>query len=191
MTKSTHGSPRRGSGAGDELRIAQGARGRYHRVVGTQDVVVRAASAEDVPAVKALFVEYAAWIGIDLGFQGFPQELARLPGKYGEPGGALFIAELDGRPCGCVALRRIDSAVCEMKRLFVRPSIRGKGVGRQLVDCIIQAARDRGYERMRLDTLPSMTAAQSLYGRLGFREIPPYVFNPVPGARFLEKDLRE
>jgi GNAT superfamily N-acetyltransferase len=155
------------------------------------EITVRIASPGDIETVRALFVEYAAGVGIDLGFQGFPQELDSLPGKYGEPGGALLIAELDGEPCGCVALRRIDAAVCEMKRLYVREGVRGRGAGGRLVDRIIREARVRGYERMRLDTLPSMAPAQELYRQRGFRDIPAHVFNPVPGARFMEKDLRE
>ncbi len=144
-------------------------------------IIVRAASQQDIPSIRTLFMEYAAWIGIDLGFQGFPQEVETLPGRYGEPGGALLIAEADGEPCGCAALRRIDDEVCEMKRLYVRSAVRGRGAGGLLVGRIITAARERGYQRMRLDTLPSMASAQALYRRFGFREIPPLRLQPRPG----------
>ncbi len=144
-----------------------------------------------MPVVRALFVEYAGWIGVDLSFQGFAEELAALPGKYAEPAGTVLLGLLDGVPCGCVALRRIEAEICEMKRLYVQSRARGKGAGRELVRLVITAARDRGYRRMRLDTLSSMEAAQTLYREMGFREIPPYIFNPLPGAIFMEKDLRE
>jgi putative acetyltransferase len=146
--------------------------------------------AEDVPAARELFREYAASIGIDLSFQGFDEELAALPGKYGAPGGALIVARRDGVPCGCVALRRIDPRTCEMKRLFVRPENRGLKIGAELVRRIIQEAEARGYAAMRLDTLQTrMQSAISLYESFGFRDIEPYIFNPLPDARYMEKPL--
>jgi ribosomal protein S18 acetylase RimI-like enzyme len=142
-----------------------------------------------IEAVRALFVEYAASLDVDLGFQGFEAELQGLPGDYAPPGGALRLAQDGPVPVGCVALRRLDETTCEMKRLYVGPSARGTGLGRKLAEDAIGIARALGYRRMRLDTLPSMKTAQALYERLGFRETVPYRANPVPGARFLELDL--
>ena len=129
--------------------------------------------------------EYAAWLEVDLCFQNFEQELAGLPGDYAPPRGRLLIAE----GAGCVALRAIDSEVCEMKRLYLRPEHRGSGLGRRMVQAIIDEARSVGYRRMRLDTMPKMDSAQRLYASLGFREIAAYRYNPEPGARFLELAL--
>jgi ribosomal protein S18 acetylase RimI-like enzyme len=143
----------------------------------------------DLPIVRTLFQEYGASLGIDLGFQGFDAELAALPGKYQPPTGQLLLAWRDGEAVGCVALRGMDAAACEMKRLYVRPQARGADLGRRLVRRLCQLACDAGYRRVRLDTLPSMEAAQGLYRSLGFTPIEPYVFNPVPGTRFLELEL--
>ncbi|HEX4678043.1 MAG TPA: GNAT family N-acetyltransferase [Gaiellaceae bacterium] len=138
-----------------------------------------------VDEVRELFHEYAASLSFALDFQDFDRELDELPGAYAPPRGALLLA----RGEGCVALRPIDETTCEMKRLYVRPSVRGTGLGRCLAEAIVAEARTLGYSHMRLDTVPEMDAAQSLYARLGFREIPPYRPNPVPGARFLELEL--
>ena len=152
-------------------------------------VIEHVASEEDVASVRSLFVEYQAGLGVDLCFQGFDEELAGLPGDYAAPGGCLLVAREDGEPVACVALRRLGAKTCEMKRLYVRPSHRGLGLGRALAKAVIAEARRIGYTRMRLDTLPSMEEAAALYERLGFREIEPYTVNPVPGARFLQLEL--
>ena len=146
---------------------------------------------EDLPAMRELFQEYGRSLGIDLSFQGFNEELASLPGKYAPPQGAVIIARRGDVPCGCVALRRIDEHACEMKRLYVRPGNRGLRIGWELVTRIIETGKARGYEAMRLDTLPSMANAVSLYRSFGFQEIDSYIFNPIPGALFMEKMLQQ
>jgi carbonic anhydrase len=146
---------------------------------------IEVASAADVPELQVLFREYADWVGVDLSFQGFDAELEQLPGDYVAPGGVLFVARVGGRLAGCIAAHRWHAETCEMKRLFVREAFRGSGCGRALVERVIGWARDAGYRRMLLDTLPVMDQAQRLYTQLGFEEIPPYRPNPVPGARFL------
>jgi putative acetyltransferase len=149
--------------------------------------LIRAESSELVDAARALFREYEAWLEIDLCFQNFETELASLPGSYAPPDGCLLLAIEDDEIAGCVALRKIGEGVCEMKRLFVRPAFRGHGLGRDLVHRLIKEAREIGYQRLRLDTLPpKMNSAIALYRSLGFREIEPYYNNPVPGAKFME-----
>jgi putative acetyltransferase len=143
----------------------------------------------DVDAVRLLFAEYAASLSIDLAFQSFDDELAGLPGRYTPPDGALFVARVDGEPIGCVGLRSLDAETCELKRLFVRPSQRGGGTGRRLLEEAVAEARRLGYRRLRLDTVPGMERAQALYERFGFREIAAYAQNPIAGTRFLELDL--
>lgn len=145
---------------------------------------------EDLPAVVALFRDYAAGLDVDLCFQGFDAEVASLPGAYAPPAGRLLLARRRGEPVGCVALRALDGGRCEMKRLYVAPSARGTGLGERLVRRLCEEARTIGYTRLCLDTLPSMSSAISLYTKLGFVPIEPYVFNPVPGARFLGLNLR-
>ena len=134
--------------------------------------------------------EYADALGVDLSFQDFERELRELPGDYAVPGGGLWLAYAGAAPAGCVALRKIDRTTCEMKRLFVRPGARGIGLGRKLALHAIAEARKRRYQRMRLDTLPDMGAAQAMYLALGFQPIPPYRHNPVPGASFWELQLQ-
>jgi putative acetyltransferase len=152
--------------------------------------IVRAETEAEVAAVRELFVEYQQWLGVDLSFQAFAEELASLPGGYGPPTGRLLLGIHGEAYAGCVGLRAWDSNDCEMKRLYVRPAFRGLGVGRRLVAEIIAQAAAIGYKRMCLDTLPNMAAAQELYRSLGFREIAAYRFNPVPGTRYMELDLR-
>jgi ribosomal protein S18 acetylase RimI-like enzyme len=159
-------------------------------LAGNRTVEARhAETAEDVEAVRTLFLEYAASLGFDLSFQDFDREVASLPGDYAPPRGVLLLATDGVTPAGCVGLRPWDADTCEMKRLYVRPSMRGKRVGSMLVTRLLDEARARGYRRMRLDTVPGMDAAIGLYRAAGFRDIPPYRPNPVPGALFLELDL--
>lgn len=151
---------------------------------------VRLAESDDLSVIRVLFQESAGSLGFDLGFQGFADELAALPGKYAAPRGCLLLANVDGEPAGCVALRPLEEGIAEMKRLYVRSEFRGAGLGLSLVERVLQEARERGYARVRLDTVPSiMPGAVALYGRLGFQAIPPYFENPVPGAVFLELRL--
>jgi putative acetyltransferase len=149
-----------------------------------------ATSAHDLALARELFSEYASSLPFDLSFQDFERELAELPGAYAPPSGALLLAVEAGGAAGCVALRALAQDICEMKRLYVRAAHRGSGLGRRLVDAILREGRARGYARMRLDTVPGMEAAIALYRACGFREIPPYRPNPIPGALFLEVDLR-
>ncbi|HTR83941.1 MAG TPA: GNAT family N-acetyltransferase [Reyranella sp.] len=150
-------------------------------------------TAADLDAIRAMFGEYAQSLGFSLAYQGFDEELAGLPGKYAPPTGALLIAKVDGEPAGCVALRALDTSICEMKRLYVRPQHRGKrgddgrSIGRALAEDVVSAARGLGYQRLRLDTIASkMRQALSLYRSMGFVEIPPYYSSPVPDTAYME-----
>jgi putative acetyltransferase len=141
--------------------------------------------------LRKLFREYAESLKFDLGFQGFEGEVAGLPGEYAEPEGRLLIAYLEGEAVGCGALRKIVGTICEMKRLYVRPSARGLGIGKMLSEKLIAEAREIGYAHMRLDTISDqMQTAIALYRAQGFVEIAPYRFNPIAGALYMEKDLR-
>ena len=143
----------------------------------------------DLAEIRALFEEYAQSLGIDLGFQDFDAELAGLPGAYSPPTGVLLLAGTAAGIVGCVAVRRLDAEVCELKRLYVRPEARGQAVGRALVEAAVAFGKAAGYHAMRLDTLASMTEAQALYRHVGFRAVPPYRNNPVPGTSFWELAL--
>jgi GNAT superfamily N-acetyltransferase len=146
-----------------------------------------------VRAVRELFEEYARSLSVDLCFQGFPQELLSLPGHYAPPRGTLLLATVDGVAAGCCALRPLDDVdyanAAEMKRLFVRKPFRGFGLGRQLTEAILDAARQLGYACVLLDTIDEMESARALYEDLGFEEVPPYYHNPLAGAHYLKVDL--
>ena len=152
-----------------------------------------AQSPEDMAAVRLLFEEYAQALKVDLCFQNFEAELAGLPGEYGPQRGALLLATVAGELAGCCALRPLDSAdyanACEMKRLYVRAPFRGLGLGRRLVEEVLERARQSDYACILLDTLSDMEAARALYDDLGFEEIPPYCFNPMAGAHYLKAAL--
>lgn len=150
----------------------------------------QAESAEDVGQIKELFLEYAQSLGFSLCFQNFDRELAELPGDYAQPGGRLLLAEVDAELAGCVAMHKLEQQTCEMKRLYLRPKFRGKGLGRVLAEAIIAEARKVGYDRMRLDTVePVMRDAVGMYRKLGFREIAAYRENPMPGTLYMELTL--
>lgn len=148
-----------------------------------------AVSPADVEIARALFIEYQESLGISLCFQNFDAELAGLPGAYAGPGGRLLLAFAGEEPAGCVALRKLEDGICEMKRLWVRPACRGTRLGRRLAETVVAEARKAGYRAVRLDTLPSMREAQALYVLLGFVDIPPYNEHPIEGTRFMELTL--
>jgi ribosomal protein S18 acetylase RimI-like enzyme len=145
---------------------------------------------EHLEVVRTIFREYAESLNIDLSFQDFEAELAGLPGKFAAPRGRILLAESDGQIIGCIAVRPLDDTICEMKRLYIRPSGRGQQLGKQLAVRICHIAQEAGYTFIRLDTLSTMLAARQLYTSLGFKEISAYVFNPIEGAIFMERDLR-
>lgn len=152
--------------------------------------LIRARSEDELADVAALFREYAEWLAIDLCSGNIEREVADLPGSHGPPDGCLLLVRQDGRPAGCVALRRFDDDKCEMKRLHVRPAYRGRGIGKALAVEIIDEARRLGYHKMRLDSIADrMAEAVSLYRALGFREIPPYGDHPEGCTLFMELDL--
>jgi putative acetyltransferase len=148
---------------------------------------------ELIEATRAVLREYAQALGVDLCFQNFEQELATLPGEYAAPHGLLLLAFLDGELAGCGGFRPLHEAdypnACEMKRLYVRKAFRRFGIGRLLAQALVDRAREAGYSTMLLDTLDDMEAARGLYETLGFEEVPPYYYNPLPGAHYLKADL--
>lgn len=144
---------------------------------------------DNLANIKELFIEYAESLGVDLSFQGFEDELNNLPGKYAEPEGCIILASVEDAPAGCVALRKINNEICEMKRLYVKSQFRSLGLGKKLANSIIEKARELGYDYVRLDTLPTMKRAQEMYREMGFYEIEPYIYNPVEGTKYLEKKL--
>jgi len=150
----------------------------------------RAETPTHISQARELFLEYAQSLGFSLCFQNFEKELADLPGDYAPPAGRLLLAEYDHQLAGCAALHKLEPAVCEMKRLYLRPQFRGKGLGRALADHVIFESRKIGYERLRLDTVePVMKDAVGMYRKLGFKEIPPYRKNPMPGTLYMELQL--
>ncbi len=151
--------------------------------------VIRAQTPTQIEEVRRLFREYETFLGVDLCFQNFEEELAGLPGKYAPPRGAILIATDGHEVAGCVALRKLEAEVCEMKRLFVRPEYKGQGLGRILAERIIDEATQLGYSLMWLDTLARLKEAMRLYESLGFRRRKPYYHNPLPGVVYLELEL--
>ena len=153
--------------------------------------IFQAESAEHVNEVRKLFREYENWLAVDLCFQSFEEELANLPGKYAEPEGRLFLAIVENKTAGCIALRKIDGETCEMKRLFVREHFRGLGLGKILIEKLIESARNSGYRKMRLDTLPTrMPQAIRLYNSFKFSETAPYYKTPIAETVFMELNLK-
>jgi ribosomal protein S18 acetylase RimI-like enzyme len=156
--------------------------------------VQTAATAGEIDSIRLLFREYAAQLGVDLCFQNFDAELEQLPGDYAPPQGTLLLARVDGALAGCGAVRPLADVdypnACEMKRLFVRPAFRRFGLGRLLAQALIGHALSAGFSTLLLDTLDDMEAARGLYESLGFEEVPPYYFNPIPGAHYLKVDLQ-
>lgn len=148
-----------------------------------------AESPEDLAAVRDLFLEYTRGLSVDLGFEGFPEEVASLPGAYAPPGGVLLLARDDAGPVGCAGVRPYGPREAELKRLYVRPRARGEGIGRRLVEEALRRAAAAGYRALRLDTLPTMTAATVLYLTLGFVEVSEPHPNPVPGTRYFRRSL--
>lgn len=153
-------------------------------------IVTQAVSDADIDLIRMLFREYEQSIGVSLCFQNFDQELARLPGDYAPPSGRLLLARVEDQIAGCVALRKFGDSTCEMKRLYLRPDFRGKGLGEQVVGTIIQEAQQIGYSKMRLDTMPGrMDQAIKLYRSLGFKEIPAYYNSPFNDTLYMELEL--
>lgn len=152
--------------------------------------ILQAETEEQINEVRKIFSEYETWLGMSLCFQGFEKELADLPGKYAPPNGRLYLAYSGSDVVGCIAMREIGPGICEMKRLYLRESARGKGVGNRLIERVIENAKEIGYKKMRLDTYPpKMAKAVNLYRSHGFNEIPRYYDNPDEDVLFMEKVL--
>ena len=151
--------------------------------------MIYAKTKDHYQAARELFIRYADSLGFDLEFQGFSRELAELPGEYASPRGCILLAEAAQGYAGCVALRPLQGNICEMKRLYVLPECQGGGIGRALASSVIGEARNKGYQKMRLDTVESMKAAQTLYFSLGFKIIEAYCYNPLENPSFMELEL--
>lgn len=152
--------------------------------------IIQAETEQQIAEAKVIFREYETWLGMSLCFQGFEEELAGLPGKYAPPNGRLYLAYSGDEVIGCIAMREIETGICEMKRLYLREAARGKGIGNQLIELVIGDAKSMGYEKMRLDTYPpKMGKAVDLYRSHGFYEIPRYYDNPGKDVLFMEKTL--
>jgi GNAT superfamily N-acetyltransferase len=153
--------------------------------------IIEAVTDSDYSTAKELFLEYASELGFDLCFQNFEEELKQLRMQYGKPTGILYLVKHADNFAGCAGVRKLSEGICELKRMYLRHSLRGKGAGRLLLNRTFEGARKLGYGIMRLDTLPRMAAAIALYEKSGFREIEPYRLNPVEGAKYFEKNLSE
>lgn len=151
--------------------------------------IIYAATEQQISRCRQLFLDYSSSLSFSLCFQNFEKELASLPGEYAPPFGVLLLAELDSKLVGCAGLRKIDDNTCEMKRLYIEPDYRGRGIGKLLVESLIHKARETGYIKMRLDTINTMNEAVSLYRSFGFTETEPYRYNPIEGVLFMEMDL--
>ena len=152
--------------------------------------IINAETTEQIEDTRKLFREYETWFGLKLCFQNFDEEVANLPDKYAKPDGRLFLALVDGKLAGCIALRKLEDGICEMKRLFVKEGFRGQKVGIALIEKLIEEAKIIGYDKIRLDTYPpKMQKAVGLYESYGFYEISPYYDNPYRETLFMEKDL--
>jgi ribosomal protein S18 acetylase RimI-like enzyme len=152
--------------------------------------IVPVDSKENLQYIRELFKEYTDSLGFDLSFQNFDKEFAELPGKYTPPEGRLLLAVDDDKIAGCVALRKFENDICEMKRLYVRPKFRRKGIGKALSIAVINSAKEIGYSAMRLDTVPWMKQAIELYHAMGFKDISSYRYNPIPGTVYMELELK-
>ena len=160
------------------------------RIRGSMIEYVQALSREHLAHIRVLFTEYVDSLGFQLDFQDYEKEFDELPGEYAPPDGRLILALEGHTAVGCIALRKLDRKICEMKRMYVRPEYRGKGIGKKLAEIIIGEARRIGYMTMRLDTIATMKEAIALYRSLGFRDTHPYRYNPVKGATFMELNLK-
>ncbi|WP_461207344.1 GNAT family N-acetyltransferase [Clostridium sp. DL1XJH146] len=154
-----------------------------------KDIKLIKAKGEDLDSVRELFLKYVESLPFKLDFQDFDKEFKTLPGKYAEPYGTIILAMQNKKPVGCIALRKLEDNICEMKRLYVKPEERGNGVGRKLAGEIIEQAKEKKYKIMRLDTLVSMKSAVDLYKQLGFKEIGPYIYNPLEDALYMELEI--
>lgn len=151
--------------------------------------IIKANTTEELDAVRELFTEYQQFLGFSLCFQGFDEELKKLPYKYAEPDGTILLATVDGETAGVVALWKLEEGICEMKRLYVRPKFQGIGLGRKLAVSIIEEARKKGYFKMKLDTVKRLETAISMYKSLGFIETKPYNYNPEDDVKYFEMEL--